>query len=165
MKQVSPLARKDSLIVKNLPDETLVYDRVTDQAHCLNLTATLVWKNCDGKRSVAELREALELETKATVPEEVVLLALEQLEKFKLLDRASSKTFQMPGMTRRDLVRRVGFAALALPLIISITAQPAFAQGSLAPPGACCGNPNQCQSNSCSQNPVCVGPPSTKACD
>ncbi len=164
MMQVSPLARKDSLIVKNLPEETLVYDRDTDQAHCLNLTATVVWKNCDGKHSVAELREALELETKSTVPEEVVLLALEQLEKFKLLDHASSKTFQMPGMNRRELVRRVGFAALALPLIVSIAAPPAHAQASGLPPGECCGNPNQCASDSCLQNPVCVGPPSTKAC-
>jgi len=39
-----PLARKDQLIVKEVDDEVLVYDLKTDQAHCLNKTAALVWK-------------------------------------------------------------------------------------------------------------------------
>jgi len=167
---ISPLprARKDKLIIKELNDETLVYDRESDEAHCLNVTAARVWKYCDGETSVAQIRQLLANETSASVPEEVVLLALDQLEKFKLLDNAAAKAFQLPGMNRREVVRRVGFVALALPVIISISASPAEAQGSLLPPGRCCGNPTQCASNSCSQNPTCVPPPpaapSTKAC-
>jgi hypothetical protein len=32
----TPTARKDQLIVKELDDETLVYDLERDEAHCLN---------------------------------------------------------------------------------------------------------------------------------
>ena len=166
MKQSIPLARKESLIVKELDGETLVYDMERDKAHCLNNTAALVWRNCDGQRTVAQLREVVEKNAGSPVPEEMVWLALDQLENFKLLVETPAKPFQLTGMSRRSLVKRIGFAALALPVIISISAPPAQAQASLLPPGSCCGNPTQCQSNSCNQNPTCTGipAPSTKAC-
>jgi hypothetical protein len=165
MNQNVPTARKDSLIVKELPDETLVYDTQRDKAHCLNSTAALVWKNCDGKRTVGQLRELMEQEAGAPVPEEMVWLALDQLETFKLLDDAPAKPSLLSGMSRRNLVKRIGFAAIAIPVIISISAPPASAQGSPLPPGSCCGNPNQCQSNNCAQGPCGGVPnPSTKVC-
>ena len=164
MKQSIPLARKESLVIKELPDETLVYDRERDKAHCLNSTAALVWKNCDGKRTITQLRELLEADAGSPVPVEMVWLALDQLENFQLLDDAPLQKFHLAGISRRNLVKRIGFAVLALPVIISITAPPALAQGSLKPPGACCLNPNECQSNFCTQSPSCVGLPSTKAC-
>ncbi len=52
-KQPLPVARHKNLIVKELPDETLIYDLDSDKAHCLNQTAALVWKNCDGTRSAS----------------------------------------------------------------------------------------------------------------
>ena len=161
-----PLARTDALIIKEFADETLVYDLTTDKAHCLNLTAAQVWKACNGERTIAELCEFIEAETGSSVKQEMVWLALDQLETFKLLDNAPVRSFQLTGMSRRSLVKRIGIAALALPVIISISAPSAQAQGSLLAPGACCGNPSQCQSNSCNQNPTCVGvpAPSTKAC-
>jgi hypothetical protein len=164
MRPSNPLKRNDSLIVKELPDETLVYDTKLDKAHCLNLTAALVWKNCDGKKSVAELREVLAAKAGNEVPEEMVWLALDQLKSFKLLSDVPARPTQFNDMSRRDLVRRIGFAALTLPVIISIAAPPAHAQASLLAPGACCNSPGQCTSNSCNQSPVCVGLPSTKAC-
>ena len=167
--QELPKARTNKLIIKELADETLVYDLESDKAHCLNQTAARVWKNCDGQRSVAELSALLAEETNAAVPNEVVWLALDQLQKFDLLEAAPSTPFQFAGMNRRELVRRVGLGALALPLIVSISAASAQAQGSLLPPGRCCGNPGDCASNGCSQNPACVPPPpaapSTKACN
>ena len=164
MRPSNPLKRNDSLIIKELPDETLVYDTKLDKAHCLNTTAALVWKNCDGKKTVAELRDVLAAEAGSDVPEEMVWLALDQLKSFKLLSDAPTRPIHFNDMSRRDLVRRIGFAALALPVIISIAAPPANAQASLAQPGACCSNPGQCASGACNQNPVCVGQPSTKAC-
>ena len=164
MKQNFPLARKKSLVIKELPDETLVYDLDRDKAHCLNRTAALVWKNCDGQRSPAQLCELLERAAGSPVPLEMVWLALDQLENFQLLDDSDSKHFHLAGMSRRSLVKRVGFAVLALPVIFSIMAPAAQAQGSLLPPGTCCQNPNDCQSSSCVQSPACVGLPSTKAC-
>ena len=164
MKQISPIARKKSLIIKELPNETLVYDLETDKAHCLNETAARVWKNCDGRQTVAQLRELTEKETNSRVPEEMVWLALDQLEQFKLLETPVSQPPQISGMSRRQMIRLAGTAAIAVPVIISIVAPSAAQAQSLAPPGACCQNPSSCASGSCNQNPVCTGTPSTKAC-
>ena len=163
MNNTCPLARTDSLIVKELPDETLVYDRERDKAHCLNTTAALVWKNCDGRKTIAQLQELMEKEAGSPVPEEMIWLALDQLENFKLLSDAPIKPLELTGMSRRNLVKRIGFAALALPLIISISAPTAQAQASGQPPGGCCNNPGQCASGSCVNGGSCVPPP-TKIC-
>jgi hypothetical protein len=166
MNQPLPLARTESLIIKELADETLVYDSNNDKAHCLNPTAALVWKNCDGKQTVDQLRELMEHEAGAAVPEEMIWLALDQLASFNLLAEAPAKPVALAGLNRRTLVKRIGFAAIALPVILSIAAPPAHAQASLLPPSACCGSPGQCSSNSCVQSPTCVGipQPSTKSC-
>ncbi len=164
MKKICPLARENSVIVKELPDETLIYDLETEKAHCLNSTAALVWKNCDGKRTVAQLRELMKKNAGSPVPEEMVWLALDQLEKFRLLDVAPLKPARFAGMTRRDLVRRVGLAAITLPIILSIVAPPAQAQASLLPPGSCCNSPGQCASGNCVQGGPCTVTPSSKSC-
>jgi Coenzyme PQQ synthesis protein D (PqqD) len=164
-----PKARKDKLIIKELPDETLVYDLESDKAHCLNATAARVWKHCDGNRTITELTALLAAGTKSTVPDEVVWLALDQLEKFDLLEDTPEIPLQFAGMNRRQLVRRIGIGVLALPLIVSITTSTAQAQGSLLAPGRCCVNKFDCASNGCSQTPTCISPPpvapSTKSCD
>jgi hypothetical protein len=164
MMQISPLARKKSLIIKELPTETLVYDLENDKAHCLNQTAARVWKNCDGKKTVAQLRALLEKETNSPVPEEMAWLALDQLEKFKLLETPVNHPAHLSGMSRRQMIRLVGVAAIALPVITSIVAPRPVQAGSLLPPGACCSNPNDCASDLCTQNPICTATPSSKAC-
>lgn len=164
MNHLLPLARKESLIVKELADETLVYDTKSDKAHCLNPTAALVWKNCDGNRTVEQLREVIEGEAGAPVPEEMVWLALDQLESFKLLEATASKPEVLSGMSRRSLVKRIGFAAIAIPVIVSISAPPASAQASGAPNGSCCGNPNDCQSKNCIQGACPTPSPASKVC-
>ena len=159
-----PKARQEQLIVKELPDELLIYDLKHDQAHCLNETAALVWKNCDGHKTVDQLRELMEENAGSPVPEEMVWLALDQLEDFKLLDEAALKPVQFAGMNRRDMVRRVGMAAIALPVILSIVAPTAAQGASGLPPGACCNNPPQCVSNNCLQGGPCGTQPNTKSC-
>ena len=54
-----PHARTDNLVIRELDDETLVYDMERDEAHCLNQTAALVWKQCDGKNHRDTRRRAL----------------------------------------------------------------------------------------------------------
>jgi hypothetical protein len=81
-----PRARQASLIIKEVDDETLVYDVEADKAHCLNTTAAQVWKSCDGKTSVKEIATQMSSTDGAPVDESLVWLALDQLEKFKLLD-------------------------------------------------------------------------------
>lgn len=171
--KVLPVARTESLIVKEVDGETLVYDLTTDKAHCLNETAARVWKNCDGRKSVSEISEALSVESNTSVKDEVVWLALDQLEKFKLLDEAPARPGFLASMTRRQMVARIGVAAVALPMIISIVSPAAHAQASTFSPGTCCTNPGDCTSGSCDQDPqngpFCTPPPgpfnnSTKHC-
>ena len=145
-----PKARKDRLIIKELPDETLVYDLDSDLAHCLNTTANAVWKNCDGLQSITDIGKSLEKEMGTRVEEDVVWLALAQLEEHKLLAVGPAKS----GIGRRKLLRNLGVTALALPAIVSIVVPTAHAQASCinpgkSPTGTACGSPNQCCSDHC----------------
>lgn len=135
-----PVARRDSLIIKELADETLVYDLETDKAHCLNLTAARVWKNCNGRRTLAQLRVLIEKETGCAVPEEMIWLALDQLEQFSLLEAPVARPKLLLSTSRRQMVRLVGTAAIALPIITSIVAPGAAQAASIV----CCQNSPQC---------------------
>src|SRR5688572_25192379 len=96
MKQLLPVARRINLIVKELPDETLIYDLDSDEAHCLNQTAALVWKNCDGQKTVLQIRKSLQRDLRTQVPEEMVWLAFEQLHKSNLITTHSPGRIQTP---------------------------------------------------------------------
>jgi hypothetical protein len=163
-----PKARKEKLIIKELADETLVYDLENDKAHCLNQTAACVWKYCDGKRSISEIGELMSKNSEAPVGDEIVLLALDQLQKFALLETNNERAFQLAGMNRRELVRRVGLGALALPIILSIASPTAAQVGSAGSLNHCCGNPADCNPGLTCQQSACLTPPpaqpSSKAC-
>ena len=166
MKNLLPLARKDSLIVKELPDETLVYDRERDKAHCLNLSAALVWKHCDGSTTIAEMVQALKGELNATIDDRVVWLALDELGKNNLLQSQAQRPDYLENTSRRHLVRTLGLMAVSLPLITSIVAPVAAQSASGLAPGTCCLNPSDCQSNSCDPAGAgaCPAQPSDKVC-
>jgi Coenzyme PQQ synthesis protein D (PqqD) len=142
--QPLPLARKDELIVQELPDELLVYDLVRHKAHCLNKTSAFVWKHCDGKTTVAQTARLLEREFSQLVDDDVVWLALSQLRRFHLLDEAGGGIFTLK-VTRRDLVRKYLPLALSLPLIMSIAAPtPAQSASTCADVGEPCGDGVEC---------------------
>jgi hypothetical protein len=103
--QPLPKARKNQLVRKELGGEMLVYDRNSDEAHCLNATAARVWAHCDGKTTIAEMARLLEEEMKTPVADEVVWFALEQLRKSRLLQEPWTRPAQM---SRRVMVRRPG---------------------------------------------------------
>lgn len=163
-----PKARTDRLVIKELPDETLVYDLNTDEAYCLNLTARNVWKECNGQNSLSEITASMSHLRDHETAEGVVWLALEQLEKCKLLDETQMPAAVIGGVDRRNLIRTLGIAAVALPAIASIVVPTAQAQASpcaLAvgrPTGCACTTGTQCLSTCCKNGTnVCeatVGP-------
>jgi hypothetical protein len=124
-----PSARSEGLLIKELPDEVLVYDLESHKAHCLNEAAALIWKQCDGHTTVKQLAGILQTRYETSVDEDVVRFGLDQLGKAKLLEERSNVARQgAPGMSRRQLISRVGLAAvLAVPLITSIVAPTALA--------------------------------------
>jgi hypothetical protein len=138
MKQF-PLARRDNLIVEELPGEVLVYDLNTDKAHCLNRTAALIWKNCDGEKTEGDLAALLQHELKTPMPMEVVVLGLEELAGYGLLQVDASAPPRAQ-VSRRRLIRNLGLtAAIALPVIMSLSVPAAAGAGSVTNP--CTANP------------------------
>lgn len=132
-----PHALTENLVIRELDDETLVYDMERDEAHCLNRTAALVWKQCDGKTTAAQAARALQTKLDKAVGPDLVWLAIKQLKRFHLVE----STPKAPRVSRRDLVLKYAPAALVLlPVIVSITS-PTPAQA------ASCGGP--CISGSC----------------
>lgn len=134
-----PRMRKQGLVVDDLPDEVLVYDLERDQAHCLNRTAALVWRCCDGKTGAPEIARRLKAELDAPFDEELVWLALDQLEKQQLLDRSISIPAQFTRLSRRQMIRNLGLAAaVAVPVVTSIVAPTAVQAATCLQPGAPC---------------------------
>jgi hypothetical protein len=120
---MKPRARKQGLVLKELPDEILVYDLARHHAHCLNRTAGIVFKHCDGETSVQELAALLDGEAGQPADENLVWLALEQLEKAELLEEQLRPLPESGPRSRREMMKRMGLAAATLlPLVTSIVA-------------------------------------------
>src|ERR1044071_4757712 len=99
-----PRARTDRLVIKELPNEVLVYDLERDRAHCLNTTAAIVWKACDGSTTPEEMAAQLlkvnavrgSLSTARQESESLVWNALHQLRRGHLLEENSSWSAILP---------------------------------------------------------------------
>ena len=134
-----PRARQEKLLVHELKDEVLVYDLTRHKAHSLNKTAALVWDRCDGKNGVTEIAQLLEEELGTSVDNDVVWLALQQLERAKLLEDSKSQAVAPVRVSRRQLMRRVGLvAAVSLPMVVSIFAPTSAQAASCANAGDPC---------------------------
>ncbi len=148
-----PKARKSQLVTREVAGDLLVYDRNSDQAHCLNPTAAMIWAHCDGTTTVAEMAQLLADKMNAPVADEVVWFALEQLRKSRLLQEPFVRPARMERMSRRVLVKRLGIAAaVTMPLVSSIVAPTAVAAATCRANGATCTANSQCCSNSCVDN-------------
>ena len=131
-----PRARRDGLILEELPDELLVYDRDRHRAHALNAAAALVFKNCDGRTSTEDIAHALAPLVGEDRSGEVAAFALQQLEEARLLENPRSTSMLPAPRSRRQLIALLGAAAASLPLVTSIVAPtPASAQSAGIGPG------------------------------
>lgn len=147
-----PQSRSEQLVVQRMDDETLVYDLDRHKAHCLNRAASAVWSRCDGTTTIAEMAEILNRDLSIPADEGVVLLALSQLEKAKLLDGPVQKPFQGTIPARREVIKRMGLiggAAMLLPVITSIVAPTAVSAATCLPAGSSCTTSAECCSGVC----------------
>lgn len=155
--QSVPRARKEGLVVQEMPDELLIYDLVRNKAHCLNQTAALVWKRCDGKTSVKQMVHLLERDTECPVDEAVVWMAFDQLAKAKLLQSQEGKWPGASGISRREVIRRIGItASVALPIVTSIVAPKAAQAINCRTSGQACTTSAQCCSGVCTGGTTCA---------
>ncbi len=148
-----PVARKEGLVIQEMPEEVLVYDLDTNKAHCLNQTAAFVWKSCDGRNSVADITKLVGADSGTAVPEDLVWLAIDQLGEKNLLAHNLKADFN--GSTRREVIKKIGLAAvIGIPLVASLTAPT-----SVSASNSCLcvsGNVVDCQGRGCPTN-SCTG--------
>ncbi len=134
----NPIARHSGLVVQETPDEVLIYDLDNNKAHCLNQSAAVVWKSCDGNKSVADIVRDFD-SAGNTVTEDFVWLAIDQLNENGLLETSVEPRFA--GQSRRQVLKTIGLASVvALPVIASLVS-PKNALGSVScictAPAAC----------------------------
>lgn len=149
IKEKLPLARQDGLLVTQLESgEMVVYDRQRDRVHCLNPTLVSIWKACDGSTSVADLCGELQRSLGLPPDEAILSLGLGELKTAHLLQEYD----QVPEVSRREALRRLGVGAAALlPLLTTVVAPTPAQAGTGLPPGSSCTSGYQCRSG------ICVG--------
>ncbi|MBA2379038.1 MAG: PqqD family protein [Blastocatellia bacterium] len=146
-----PLARKNGLVIQEVPNEVLVLDLNSNKAHCLNETAALVWKSCDGNNSVSDIANLVKASKGAAVSDDLVWLAIDQLNESNLLEARVQAPF--PGTSRREALKKIGLASMiALPIVASLAAP----KSAMASTSCFCDTNADCTLQAgCS--PVCTG--------
>ena len=150
-----PIARKTGLVIQEVPDEVLVYDLETNKAHCLNQSAAMVWRSCDGTNSVSEIAKLVETQAGGKVNEDFVWLAIDQLNENNLLENTVATGLE--GQSRREAIKKIGLASMiAVPVIASLVAP----KSALAASSCICSGPVFCtipESATCPSTVNCNG--------
>lgn len=137
-----PIARRENLVIQEVPEEILVFDLITNKAHCLNQTAAMVWKACDGNKSVSDIATLISEQSGNKVNDDLVWLAIDQLNENNLLASEIEKGFVDSG--RRAAIKKIGMASMiALPIVASLAA-PRSAMASVS--CQCTISPTECPS-------------------
>ena len=153
-----PKARTKDLLIEEIGGELLVYDLITNRAHCLNPSAASVWKHCDGSRTVPELASHLFPKVSGASAEQIVNIALERLGRRRLMEGQPQSS--SGDLSRRRLLKQVAVTVammgVAAPLVSTVIAPTsAYAFSGCLPAGMPCTSFMQCCSGIC--NVTCGG--------
>ena len=119
-----PEARTTEIIEQEADKELLIYDLQINKAYTLNETLKTVFMACDGETTFAEFKRR----TKYT--DDLIHFALEELTANNLIE--NYKTAHFAGLSRREVIKRVGLTTLtALPIIAALAAPTAATAASL----------------------------------
>lgn len=145
--------------MQELSGEVLIYDLKINKAYCLNETSMLVYQLCNGNNSIAEISRKLTKKLKLSVPEGLVWLAVNELNKENLLENNGQISSNLNKLPRREAIRKIGLASMiALPLISSLIAPTAAEAQSLTcttlnrfctASSQCCSTAPNCNANRC----------------
>jgi hypothetical protein len=116
---MNPRARIDNLVTEEVWDELVVFDEAGQEAHRLNRTAAIVWRNADGTRSVDELSELVAGQLGVPAERDLVTLALQDLKAASLLEIGAG-IGELEGMSRREMLGRLKVAAFLLPVVATM---------------------------------------------
>lgn len=121
--QFRPKTDFTKFVIQELPDELLLYNLETNKVFTLNHTSGLVWQNCDGNKTVTDIAKNLEKNLSQFVPDEVIWLTLEILQKEDLIKREEESSIKEIKVNRRNILKKIGATTLvALPLISTLIA-------------------------------------------
>ena len=135
--KTNPKGQENDLVIQELKGELLIYDLSVHKAYCLNETSAIIWNLCDGNNSVSDIRQHLSRKLNKSVPEDLVWLALDQLKADDLLSESREVEIKFDGLSRREVIRKIGVASLvALPMVASLAAPTAAMAQSAATCGA-----------------------------
>jgi Coenzyme PQQ synthesis protein D (PqqD) len=137
-----PIARTTQLLVEELGEEVIVYDRQRDVIYCLNSLAARVWYCCDGRNTIADIAKILAEDLDLPVSSsgnsmDLILRSLQELEGFQLIEKYIAQPIDRPEISRRRMLKKAalvsGFALGTLfPTIQSIVAPlPAMANSDI----------------------------------
>jgi len=122
MNAIPPQARSAKLLIQTVGDELVIYDRRSLHFRRLNRTAAVIWRHCDGRRSVADLVALARAELDAPkLPARVVEQALAKLEKTDLLREVLARSRRAAPPSRRSARGRCLLSA-HVPVVASILA-------------------------------------------
>jgi hypothetical protein len=153
--QTNPKRRNRGLIIREIDDEILIYNNETDKAYCLNETAALIWRACDGLSSPKQISNSLTSLLGARVDERIVWFALKQFKKDDLLENSVilPDHLSAAGLSRRQMVHVLGVAALvAVPVVTSLIAPTPAQASTCLPAGQHCTASIQCCTGLCVGN-------------
>ena len=150
-----PIARETDIVIQEFENEVLIYDLKNHKAFCLNQTSAMVWQLCDGRRNSSQIADELSRKLRTLVSEEVVLLALDELNKNNLLENIEKSEWFFLQSNRREIIKKIGLSSIiALPLVSSLVAPSAVSAQSAAALGQSCtlGTPSTCSTANCLNN-------------
>ncbi len=134
--KTAPQSRQTNIVVQELHGETLIYDLSLNKAFCLNEASAIVWKACDGEKTLSEITQTVRMKLSSAINEDFVWLALERLKKENLLTNCDEIDSDFNGLSRREVIKKIGFSSMvAIPMITSLVAPSAVHAQSTC--GAC----------------------------
>lgn len=149
-----PRARRTHLIVRQLPEETLVYDLDRSRAHCLGTTAASVWRHCDGRKDAARIAAGVRKDTGVDVGEAGVWVAVDRLAEARLLE----EPLPPGGRSRREWLKQA--AMVGGLTVVSITAPLSVEAATCITVANCASRPD----GNCAAIPCCSSPAGSRCC-
>ncbi len=166
-----PVSRKDNLVIQELDGEVLIYDLKENKAFCLNETSALVWQSCDGKNAISDISKFLGDKLNSPASDDLVWFAIDQLKKEKLIENEAELGNHFEGMSRREVIKKIGLGSMiALPIVASMVAPVSVQAASCTNLGCICSTSmtlvanEQCNTASNMGGMVCANPEGCLVC-
>src|SRR5277367_2519679 len=102
--------KRKPMIVRQLRDELLVYDKKSKKAYCLNTTAADVWGLCDGKRTTEKIVRHFGSTEESVIDENMTRLTLRKLQRSGLLTTGVIEGKRIAIPSRRLVLKKLGVA-------------------------------------------------------